>query len=384
MNRILIFLVFALFSGTVAAQNRLDDAISRATKILQSGVKNYPEHRSCFSCHHQALPLLANSVGSLHSPDAQRQFYQQSETKEIVDFTSRSFISKIETLNSGAEIGGRALTVAYGLWTFDLAGEDSNATTQAMVENLLKTQDESGAWNFQSLRPPAASSRLMTSAVAVYGLRSYGSGSEPEKLQTAFRRAYDFSLSQTPGHHEDLIGQAWLESMILEEQGRGVQVDAPQKGSSQSAIGNFSNDELQNGRMRLEQLGQKILQSQKVDGGWSQTSEMSSDAYATGQALVMLSHLSGFGPALKLDSAFEAGAKFLMDTQKADGSWFVASRSKPVQVFFDNGDPHGKDQFISMMATGWATAALREAKFRTNHPLTSPRVERRLRLTSTQ
>ena len=47
--------------------------------------------------------------------------------------------------------------------------------------------------------------------------------------------------------------------------------------------------------------------------------------------------------------------------QKDDGSWLVKTRSKPIQKFFDNGDPHGKNQFISISATSWATAAL--AKF---------------------
>jgi N-acyl-D-amino-acid deacylase len=39
-------------------------------------------------------------------------------------------------------------------------------------------------------------------------------------------------------------------------------------------------------------------------------------------------------------------------------SWHVKTRAKPVQVFFDNGDPHGKDQFISITSTGWSIGAL--------------------------
>ena len=44
--------------------------------------------------------------------------------------------------------------------------------------------------------------------------------------------------------------------------------------------------------------------------------------------------------------------------QRPDGSWHVRSRSKPFQTYFESGFPHGKDQFISMAATGWATTAL--------------------------
>lgn len=362
------------------AQDRLDEAILRATSVLQAGVKNYPEHRSCFSCHHQALPLFAFSIGNLSSENQRSQFYGDTTTKSVVDFTLRAFTPKIETLNAGGEIGGRALTVAYGLWTIDLAGTESNPTTQAMVENLLKTQDEHGAWNFQSLRPPAASSRLMSTAVAVYGLRSYGAEIDSKRLENAYRKAQQFSHGQTPEHHEDLIGQIWLESMILEEQGRAISVvsaDSVREKQNSPDLVESANA----GRERLLQLAKQLVQAQHSDGGWAQAAEMPSDAYATGQALIMLCHIAGIDQGFDPNPAITNGTTFLLNTQKPDGSWFVASRSKPVQVFFDNGDPHGKDQFISTMATSWATAALRESKYRTKQPLTSPRVAARLNST---
>jgi hypothetical protein len=36
----------------------------------------------------------------------------------------------------------------------------------------------------------------------------------------------------------------------------------------------------------------------------------------------------------------------------------VRSRSRPFQVYFESGFPYGKDQFISLAASGWATTAL--------------------------
>jgi squalene cyclase len=50
--------------------------------------------------------------------------------------------------------------------------------------------------------------------------------------------------------------------------------------------------------------------------------------------------------------------RFLIADQREDGSWFVASRSKPFQPYFESGFPYGKDQFISMAATSWAVTAL--------------------------
>jgi hypothetical protein len=48
----------------------------------------------------------------------------------------------------------------------------------------------------------------------------------------------------------------------------------------------------------------------------------------------------------------------LLETQLADGSWFVASRSFPMVRYTKSGFPHGRSQFISAAATCWATMAL--------------------------
>jgi squalene cyclase len=52
------------------------------------------------------------------------------------------------------------------------------------------------------------------------------------------------------------------------------------------------------------------------------------------------------------------GIDYLLSTQRADGSWYVRSRAPKFQPFFDGGFPYGHDQWISSMATGWATVAL--------------------------
>jgi N-acyl-D-amino-acid deacylase len=84
---------------------------------------------------------------------------------------------------------------------------------------------------------------------------------------------------------------------------------------------------------------------------------LESDAYATGTALYVLLD-TGSAAA---DEKIQRGIQYLLKTQLEDGSWHVKTRAKPVQVFFDNGDPHGKDQFISIPATGWSIAALSRA-----------------------
>jgi N-acyl-D-amino-acid deacylase len=68
--------------------------------------------------------------------------------------------------------------------------------------------------------------------------------------------------------------------------------------------------------------------------------------------------LAGSGGVSPGDPLYQRGVKFLLRTQGADGSWRVATRSSPQQLFFDNGDPHGKLQFISFTATNVAAMAV--------------------------
>ena len=100
---------------------------------------------------------------------------------------------------------------------------------------------------------------------------------------------------------------------------------------------------------------EKLVSEQHDHGGWAQKPGMKPDAYATGSTLVAL-HEAGGMPIVH--PSWQRGIKFLLKTQKPDGSWHVVTRSKPRQVYFESGFPHGKDQFISTYATGWATKAL--------------------------
>jgi N-acyl-D-amino-acid deacylase len=348
----------------------VDQAIERAMVVLEKAVVNYPQHRSCFSCHHQALPQLAFSIG----PAAR----EHRLTAPILKFTQQAFENRHETLRAGGEIGGRALTVGYALWTLDLAGQTACETTAAMVEYLLKTQAEDGAWNFHSLRPPAASSRAMTTAIAVYGLRAFGPETvTAERLDEALQRAADWitaassadDSAATLESHEDLIGRLWLANMLMPIVDQGL-TDGEHEPLDPRRVSNWYND-----------LINELWLAQRSDGGWAQTKDMQSDAYATGQALALLAQATLWSPdspnTIYQDSRYQLGINYLLRQQQADGSWLVVSRSKPVQVFFDNGDPHDKNQFISMMATSWATTALQSFAHQSFRPLESQQVIQR-------
>jgi squalene cyclase len=105
----------------------------------------------------------------------------------------------------------------------------------------------------------------------------------------------------------------------------------------------------------IRAAAKELAASQRADGGWGQLNRLPSDPYATATALVALHEAGG----LATDSpAYRRGVSFLVRTQRSDGSWYVKSRSRPFQPYYESGFPYGKDQFISASASGWAATAL--------------------------
>ena len=307
---------------------RVDDAIERGLAIVQKAAKNYPEHRQCFACHHQTLPLLA-----MHEAE-QAGFRTDKDVAGIIaDHTAKSFSSRVNKLREGRGIGGKANTVGYGLWTLDLAAHQADETTDAMVEFLLKDQREDGYWLPPSNRPPLEESQVAVTVLSAYYMQRFTEDGMSDDVEKAILKARSW-LSDAPlKSQEDHNFRLWGLT-LLEDAGDG---------------------EIQK---QINELRDTILSAQRKDGGWSQLPELESDAYATGQTLYILREVG-----LPADSAFVRSAvDCLLKSQHENGSWLVETRSKPVQIFFDNGDPHGKSQFISIAATSWATAALAAIK----------------------
>jgi hypothetical protein len=82
---------------------------------------------------------------------------------------------------------------------------------------------------------------------------------------------------------------------------------------------------------------------------------MEPDAYATGQALYAL-HTAAKLPTTA--PVYQKGIDYLLNTQAADGSWLVRTRSIWIQPYFESGFPYSHDQWISAAGTSWAAMAL--------------------------
>lgn len=301
------------------SQAMLRDSVQRGLRIVQKAATQYPLHRDCFSCHHQTLPMLAMVKARAHGVAIEEGLIQ-----EQAEFSADSFREKAQEMRQGKGVGGAAMTVGYGLWSLSLADWPRDDVAGSMVSYLLKTQKQDGHWGTAGRRPPLEESAITCTTLAVEGLGRYGERDQKDTVNEAIEKAQDWLSKAEVKNQEDR--NARLRGLLR----------------------------LKADPTLIDQATIQVLNVQRDDGGWPARDDMASDAYATGQTLVGLEE-AGFDVASK---AYQRGLRYLLDSQGDDGSWKVETRVKPIQVYFDNGDPHGKHQFISIPATAWAVAAL--------------------------
>ena len=302
-------------------------AIQRSLSLIQASLTEYPRHVSCFSCHHQGVSMLALSL-------ARSCGYRVDEKvmEAAARHTEADLRGDIELYRSGKGQPGGVTRAGYALLALRSGGVKRDDVTAAVTGFLLKSKEEQGYWNTSANRPPSEMSAFTDTFVAIRALNAYGEDAQKDAAKTRIVRALRWLETVPTKDTEDRVFRLWA----LAEAG--------------AAAG------------ALKKASAELLDQQREDGGWaqlpgadSQSPGAASDAYATGSALTALCLAGGLSPH---NTAFERGIKYLLRTQEPDGSWHVVSRSKPFQPYFESGFPHGKDQFISMAASGWATAAL--------------------------
>jgi len=306
-------------SGADEFRDSVRRAVERGLTVLERGARAYPSHQSCFSCHHQTLPMLAMATAKDVSLRFDVELFREQR-----NFTHKSFDERKTRLARGEHVGGRAATVSYGLWAMHIAQDPTDEVGEAMAEYLLSVQEPDGRWKPPSNRPPLEVSAVSCTVLSAIGVKRFAGNTQKVRVNEAISRAMNWLATAALDEQEDLNFALWGEVLL---------------GGSKD---------------RISTLRDKVLAARQVDGGWSQNKTLTSDAYATGQTLFVLAE-AGFPVQ---EAAYREGVAFLLGTQTERGSWHVTSRSKPIQPWFDNGDPHDKDQFISIAATGWATAAL--------------------------
>jgi N-acyl-D-amino-acid deacylase len=326
---VLPFLISSAAMGAEAPADVLRSAIERGLRRIEKGAANYTVHRQCFSCHHQAMPIVSMTSAQRHGftigPEKVRQ---------QIDFTLDYFRPKKEEIAKGKWMPGGSTMAAYALMTLEAADHPPDEITSALVQYLVNHQRPDGSWPALTSRPPTEGSTFANNALAIRALGTYGlakkaAGIEEFRsgIQTALRNGESWLRQQKPVTMEDKVYRF-----------RGLVY-----------IGADRNE--------IQSLRDQLLNDQHADGSWAQVPDLAGDAYATGSVLMAL-RAAGLDTA---HPAYQKGIRYLIASQRPDGAWIVQTRSRPVQTFFDNEDPGDKSQFISFVATNWGVLALLDA-----------------------
>jgi ankyrin repeat protein len=296
------------------------DAIARSLPLLQQTDVSFLRKSGCVSCHHNSLTAMTVAAvrrsGLPVDEDVARR-----QLRTIGDYIE----GWRERVLQGMGIPGDADTVSYILLGLAAESYPRDEATDALARFVKKQQAPTGQWRINSYRPPIESSDFEVTAVSMRTLQVYAPKGKTVAYDQAVSRAAAWLARAVPASTEDrtfqLLGLHW-------------------SGAKRDAIQNAA---------------RTLAREQRSDGGWAQIPSLSSDAYATGQALVALRESGAFEAS---DPVYTRGVRFLLNTQRADGSWLVKTRALPIQPHFESGFPHGPDQFLSAAATNWATLAL--------------------------
>ncbi len=328
---------------------RIRTAVERALPSVQRGlvefqakwvppsgapVPSWLRETGCISCHHEGIGLTTLSFLDRRGYDVDKMLERkQADTlRHAYDKLAPIYRRALTDEKAAREADffeDIAVQMGYMLGGLLDSGHRANESTDAATRLLMKFQQEDGSWSYSVDREPMQSSDFATTALAARVLGAFPPKGHAQEARESIGRARKWLQENRPESTDDLafrlLGLKWL--------------DAPSGEVAEAA--------------------QALRSIQRKGGGWAQNTSMkTSDAYATGLALLALNQAGGV-PAT--DPAYRSGLAFLLETQRPDGTWFVRKWCHGYNGYFDAGFPHGKSQFISLPATCYAMMALATA-----------------------
>lgn len=306
----------AMSEDLATTESAVKETIQQGLTFLAKDATAWRKDHNCVSCHHAGLVIWA-----MHESHERSYAVDVPLMNELTRWVAESGSGKTGVPRPAGipkALNAKAVWLGLGLGAIRQPDEITTKGLKLMLETIREDQLKSGAWaSWPETRPPIfGNSDDSMTALATLALHARAQNEESVK------------------HARD-NGVKWLVETKSD--------DDPQSISMRLVLWK----RLDRPQAEIDPLVRQILDHQHDDGGWSQSKEMTSDAWATGQALYALAH-AGLTPK---DSAIARGQHFLMKTQRDDGSWLMTSR--PTK---SGGD--GSSSLIPITGAGAAWAVL--------------------------
>ncbi len=307
-----------------AASRSIAHAVESGAAILQRSSTEFFKQSGCVGCHHQ--PMTTMAVSAARSSGVR---VDETAAQEHVRMAEAQWTSFQPLLLERIDTGGMADPQIFSAVSLGAVHYPASTVTDALAIFIANSQHRDGSWWFGGVaRAPMEEGRIARTALALRALQLYAPPAQKAEFDQRIARARDFLLAARPATNDDrsmqLVGLHWAAA----------------------------------GAEHVQPFGRALIALQREDGGWAPNRNLVSDAFATGQSLWALAES---GVLQAADPVYRHGVKYLLDTECADGSWYVRSRAVKFQPYFQSGFPFDHDQWISAAATAWAVIALAPA-----------------------
>ncbi len=307
-----------------AARRTVREALEKALAISQRDSQKFLAAGGCLSCHSQHFNGLAVAAAKPTGVPANYALEtEQAKTTATLRGGIEQALFQVQDPPSGVDSQQLSLMQMAG------CGLPPTLATDSLLHHIAAMQRKEGDWpNYGVVRPPLEDGGFSHTAKGIRALRLYPIAGRKQEFDDRVARAATWLEKAQPVTTEDrtmqILGIAWA------------------------------------GRKAPAERVKQLAALQRADGGWGQTENLPSDAYATGEALWAL-HEAGMPAG---DPVYRRGVDYLLRSQHEDGSWHVATRALGFQPYFESGFPYGHDQWISQSGTAMAAIGLSYAASR--------------------
>ncbi len=307
-------------AAALVSDDQLSAAVRASLPLLQESAAKWFEERSCVSCHHHTLGMMTVALAEERGFAVDRELFDE----QVQHGTPWDANTIEEVLQGDAGINGQ-LGQGYKLLALAVGKVGAGAHTDARAMFLLDMQGPEGRWRSVSHRPPLEDCDLTATALSSRAIQLYAPPGNEARVARAVELARSWLVRAKPMTNEErtmqLFGLAWT----------GAE------------------------NKRIQKAVKDLTAEQRPDGGWAQLETRSSDAYATGQALVALHQAGGLS---SRSACYQRGLAYLLKERLDDGTWNVDTRRHGKGLpYFETGFPHGENQFIAYAASAWSTMA---------------------------